>query len=43
MANTSVVDLNADLVRSWRQDLDILKRQLFAGFPGDGSLAGNCL
>ena len=43
MTNTSVVDLDADLVRSWGKDLDILKRQLFTGLPGDSSLASDCL
>lgn len=43
MTNASVVDLDADFVRSGGQDLYILKGQLLAGFPGDGGLAGDGL
>lgn len=39
MANTSIVDLNADLVGLGRGDLDILDGKRLSGFPCDGSLA----
>lgn len=38
VANSSVVDLNADLVGSWGQDFDVLDGEVLAGFPGDGGL-----
>ena len=38
MADTSVVDLNADLVGLGRGNLDGLDAQVLAGFPGNGSL-----
>jgi len=38
VADTGVVDLNADFVCSWGQDLDVFDRELLAGFPGDGGL-----
>lgn len=43
MADTSVVDLNADLVGARRGNLNVFDAQLLAGLPGDGSLAGNGL
>ena len=43
VAHSGVVDLNADLVRLGRRDLDILDAQLLAGLPGDGGLASNRL
>ena len=39
MANTRVVDLNANFVSLRRRDLDILNAQFLAGFPGHGGLA----
>jgi len=41
VANTSVVDLNSDLVGLGRSDLDILNGERLAGLPGDGGLTGN--
>jgi hypothetical protein len=35
MADARVVDLDADLVRSWWPDLDVLDGQVLAGFPRD--------
>lgn len=43
MADTGVVNLDADLVGSGRANLDILDAQRLAGFPGDGGLAGDGL
>jgi hypothetical protein len=43
VANTSVVDLNSDLVGLGRSDLDILNGEGLAGLPGDGGLTGNGL
>lgn len=38
MADTGVVDLNADLVGLWRGNLNILDGEGLASTPGDGSL-----
>jgi hypothetical protein len=38
MADTSVVDLNADLVCLGRCNLDVLNGQILACFPGDCGL-----
>jgi hypothetical protein len=38
MADTRVVDLNADLALLWWLDFDILNAQVLAGLPGNGSL-----
>lgn len=38
VADTSVVNLDADLVRLGRSNLDILDRQRLTGSPGNGSL-----
>jgi hypothetical protein len=38
MADTSVVDLNADLMGPRRPNLDILDAQVLASLPGDGGL-----
>ncbi|KAL2288320.1 hypothetical protein FJTKL_04365 [Diaporthe vaccinii] len=38
VADSSVVDLNADLVCSWGQDFDVFDGEVLAGFPGDGGL-----
>lgn len=43
MADTSVVNLDADLVGLGRSNLDVLDAQRLAGLPGDGGLAGNGL
>lgn len=43
MADTSVVDLDADLVGLGRSNLDVLDAQRLAGLPGDGGLAGDGL
>lgn len=43
VADTSVVDLDADLVGPGRKDLDILNGQRLAGLPGNGGLARNGL
>lgn len=43
VANTSVVNLDADLVGAGRSNLDILKGEFLASLPGDGGLAGNGL
>lgn len=41
VADTGVVDLNADLMGLGRGDLDILDAEVLAGFPGNGRL-GRC-
>jgi hypothetical protein len=38
MADTSVVDLDADFVLSGRCDFDIFNGEVFAGFPRNGGL-----
>lgn len=38
MADTSVVDLNADFVGLWWSDLDVLNGEIFTGLPGNGGL-----
>ena len=38
MADTGVIDLNADLVCLGGRDLDILNRQVLTGLPRDGRL-----
>lgn len=38
VADSGVVDLNADFVGSWGQDFDVFDGEVLAGFPGDGSL-----
>jgi hypothetical protein len=38
VADTGVVDLNTDLVGLGGCNLDILDREVLAGFPGNGSL-----
>lgn len=38
MANAGVVDLYSDFVRLGSFDLNVLNRQIFAGFPSDSSL-----
>lgn len=38
MADTSVVDLYADLMRLWWCDFDIFDAEVLAGFPGNGGL-----
>jgi hypothetical protein len=43
VANTSVVDLNSDLVGLGRSNLDVLNGERLAGLPGDGGLTGNGL
>lgn len=43
VANASVVNLDADLVGLGGSNLDVLNREALAGFPGNGSLAGNGL
>ena len=43
VADTSVVDLNADLVSLGGRDLNILNAELLASLPGDGGLAGDGL
>lgn len=43
VADTGVVDLDADLVGLGRGDLDILDGQLLTGLPGDGGLASDGL
>jgi len=43
MADTSVVDLDADLVRFRWSDFDVLNGEVLAGFPGYCGLAGDCL
>jgi hypothetical protein len=45
MADTGVVYLNADFVRSWWSDLDVLNSQVLAGFPCDRGLlqSAQCL
>jgi hypothetical protein len=39
VADTSVEDLNTDLVGLWRSDLDIFDRKGLTGFPGDSGLS----
>jgi len=43
VADTSVLDLNSDLVGLGRSDLDILVAQLLARAPGDSGLASDGL
>ena len=43
VADTGVVDLNADLMGLWGSNLDILDREVLAGFPGNGSLSKSAL
>jgi hypothetical protein len=43
MADTGVVDLDADLVGLGRGDLDVLDAEVLACFPGHSGLAGNGL
>ena len=43
MANTSVVNLNADLMGLGGSHLDVLNGEVLAGLPGDGGLAGDGL
>jgi len=38
VADTGVIDLNADLVGPGWEDFDILNGKVLAGFPGNGSL-----
>ena len=38
MADTRVVDLDADLVGLGRCDFHVFNGEVFAGFPGDGGL-----
>lgn len=38
VADTGVVDLDADLVGLWGSDLDVLDGEVLASLPGDGSL-----
>ena len=43
MADTSVMNLDADFVGLGRSNLDILDAQRLASLPGDGGLAGDGL
>jgi hypothetical protein len=43
VADTGVVDLNADLVGFWRSDLDVLDAEVLGGIPGHGGLASDGL
>ena len=43
VADTGVVDLNADLMGPRGSNLDILDREVLAGFPGNGSLSKSAL
>lgn len=43
VANTSVVDLDSDLVGLGGSNLNILNGERLAGLPGDGGLAGDGL
>ena len=43
MANTSIVDLNADFVGFGRCDFDVFNLKVFARFPSDGGFTGNWL
>lgn len=43
MADTSVVNLDSNLVRLRRSNLDILKTKGFTSLPGDGGLASDGL
>jgi hypothetical protein len=43
MTDSSVVDLNSDLVSLWGSDLDVLEAQFLSGLPSDGCLAGDGL
>lgn len=38
MADTGVVDLDADLVGLWGRNLDVFDGEVLASLPGDGSL-----
>ena len=40
VANTSIIDLNADLVGIWWGDLDVLDFEGLAGGPGNCCLGG---
>lgn len=43
MANTSVVDLDTDLVGLGRSNFNVLDGQRLTGLPGDGGLTGDGL
>jgi hypothetical protein len=43
VADTSVVDLNANLVCFGRRNLNVLNAQVLRGIPGNGGLASDCL
>lgn len=43
VTNSSVVYLNANLMSLWRSNFNGLEAQVFAGLPGHGGFAGNCL
>lgn len=43
VADTGVVDLDADFVGAGRKHLNVLDAQLLAGLPGDGGLASDRL
>jgi hypothetical protein len=43
MADTGVVNLDANLVGLGGSDLNVLNAKLLTGLPGDGGLAGDCL
>jgi len=43
VADTSVVDLDANLVRLWGSDFDVLDGEVFASLPGYCGLAGHSL
>ena len=43
VADTGVVDFNADLMGPRGSNLDILDREVLAGFPGNGSLSKSAL
>lgn len=44
MADTSVVNLDADLVGLWWGYFDVLEGEVLASLPGDGGLAAmSCL
>lgn len=43
VADAGVVDLDTDLIRLWRCDLDVLDAQLLASLPGHGGLASDGL
>jgi hypothetical protein len=43
MADSSVVNLDSDFMRSWRSDFDVLDCQVLTSFPGDSCLCNSSI